>query len=83
MVSSQKETHREAKRIGSIALVKTRAGKLNPCNLFDAKQYPRPLEKGFPNDNTGETRLRHALEHGWIGRDFTPAITPDPSCPTF
>jgi hypothetical protein len=90
---SQKDTHREAKRIGSIALGKKRTGKLKPCKLFGAKQSPkkkikipfspRPLEKGFPNDNTGETRLGHALKHGWIGRDFNRAITPEPSCPTF
>ena len=93
MVSSQKETHREAKRIGSSTLGKKPAGKLNPCNLFGAKQSPkkkikvpfspRPLEKGFPNEKKGETRLAHALGNGWIGRDFTPAITPEPSCPTF
>lgn len=90
---SQKETHREAKRIGSIAISNKRAGKLKPCKLFSAKQSPkkkikvpfspRPLEKGFPNDKKGETRLAHALKHGWIGRDFNSAITPEPSCPTF
>ena len=90
---SQKETHREAKINGSIALGKNRAGKLNPCKLFGAKQSPkkkiivpfspRPLEKGFPNDKKGETRLDHALKHGWFGRDISRAITPEPSCPTF
>lgn len=43
----------------------------------------RPNPEGFPDEKNGETRLNHAYKNGWIGKDFTREITPEPGHPGF
>jgi hypothetical protein len=94
-MASQKSVHRVAKREGPGSAGKLKPRKLvctkypKPCG----KKYPkvriripkvvRPNPEGFPDEKNGETRLNHAYKNGWIGKDFTPEITPEPGHPGF
>ena len=87
MASQKPAHHRAAKRKDPGS-----AGKLKPRN-FVFKNHPkiricvpqvvRPNPEGFPDEKNGETRLNHACKNGWIGKDFTREITPEPGHPDF
>ena len=95
MAPSQTLYHRVAKRKGpgSAGKLKPRnlgfnnhpkpCGKKHPKVRICVPQVVRPNPEGFPDEKNGETRLNHAYKNGWIGKDFTRAITPEPGHPGF